>query len=662
MRRFLPPPRSTRSSCFGLMATAVLAFAVGLGRESRADSPSSTPPASAPSASPSTLPVLDVRAVDGRFLSMTPAAANGALVVVFYSTECPISNAYSPTLQAIATDNADKPLTVVGVCVDADLKAEDVAKHAREFGLNFPVVQDRDGSIASRFAAKVTPEAFVYDAARKLRYRGRVDDQFAARGKRNAHNQTHELQDAVLAVLGAREVAITQVAAVGCPVPTPPALARKRNYARDVAPILRSNCVQCHRPGQVGPFPLETYEQARKRSTDIAHVTTEREMPPWKPSADFGPAFKHSKALTQDEIVILSNWAEAGAPEGNLADLGPSPVFSSDWALGTPDLVVETPNDFVIPAQGEDVYRCFVIPTNLPEDKYISAIEYHPGNRKIVHHVLGYVDITGGARIKDEKDEGPGYMCFSGPGIPTHGDLGGWAPGAEPSFLPEGVGRSLPKKADLVVQVHYHPSGKPETDRTTVGLYFSKVPVRQTLHWNAALNPGMKLPAGQSNIEIKANWEIPVDVTALGIAPHMHLLGRDMTMTATLPDGRNLDLIQVDDWDFNWQNQYWFDRPVDLPKGSTLRVVAHFDNSSDNPRNPTNPPVEVHWGEATTDEMCIGFLAMTKKGQDLTKPGERDDLNLIFGKQAEERAKKYEERRRKAAQEARQAEAAKAGN
>ena len=645
----LIPPLSPRLLVLAMVAASAV-VAVAVAAPTRADSPAPGQVAAAPP-----LPVLDVRAVDGRFVSLSPTTSNGALAVVFYSTECPISNAFSPTLQALAAANADQPLTLVGVCVDADLSAEDVAKHAREFGLSFPVVQDRDGSITARFAARVTPEVFVYDAAKQLRYRGRIDDQFADRGKRNAHRQTNDLRDAVAAILAGHPVAASEVAAVGCPVPTRPEAAAALTYNRDVAPILRTNCVQCHRPGQVGPFALETYEQARKRATDIASVTAERQMPPWKPAGDFGPALKHSKALTADEIATLARWAEAGAVEGKAADLGPAPVFSADWALGTPDLIVQTPDDFVIPAQGEDIYRCFVIPTDLPADQYISAIEYHPGNRKIVHHVLGYVDITGGARFKDEKEAGPGYMCFSGPGVPTHGDLGGWAPGTQPSFLPEGVGRSLPRKADIVVQVHYHPSGKPETDRTTVGLYFSRTPIRQTLHWNAALNIGMKLPAGKADTEIKANWQVPVDVTALGIAPHMHLLGKDMTMTATLPDGRNLDLIKINDWDFDWQNNYWFERPIDLPRGSTLRVVAHFDNSSANPRNPKSPPVDVGWGEGTTDEMCIGFLAMTKKGQDLTKPGERDDLNLIFQKQGEERIKKYEQRRRREAEAARQA-------
>ena len=577
MRRFLHRPRSIQPRRAAWLATLAVA---ALAPAARADS-------SAPATA--TLPVADARAVDGRFVSLAPTASNGATVVLFYSSECPISNAFSPTLAAIAEAHAADPLAVVGVCVDADLPAEDIAKHAREFHLNFPVVQDRDGSITARFAAKVTPEVFVYDSSRQLRYRGRIDDQYAARGKRNAHHQTNELRDAVDAVIAGKPVAVAAADAVGCPVPTPPDAPSKPTYAHDVAPVLRTNCFQCHRPGQVGPFPLETYEQARKRAHDIASVTLERQMPPWKPAADFGPALKHSKALTGDEVALLGKWAEADAPVGNVADLGPAPVFSGDWALGTPDLVLQTPEDFQIPAQGEDLYRCFVIPTDLPDDVYVSAIDYHPGNRKVVHHVLGYVDVTGQARRKDAAEPGAGYMCFSGPGVPTHGDLGGWAPGVEPSFLPEGVARSLPKKADVIVQVHYHPSGKPETDRTTVGLYFSKKPVRQTLHWNAALNIGMKLTAGQPNIEIKANWEVPVDVTALGVAPHMHLLGKDMTMTATLPDGRKLDLVRVPNWDFDWQNNYWFeppDRPAQGVGPPRRRPLRQLDRQPPQPQEP----------------------------------------------------------------------------
>src|SRR5262249_52631668 len=154
-------------------------------------------------------------------------------------------------------------------------------------------------------------------------------------------------------------------------------------------------------------------------------------------------------------------------------------------------------------------------------------------------------------------EEGPGYSCFSGPGIEVRGDLDGWAPGMEPTALPDGVGRSLPRGCDVVVQVHYHPSGRPETDRSRIGLYFSRTPVKQTLHWSWAAKLDLKIPAGESNFEARAEWPIPVDVEAMGVLPHMHMLGRDMRMWATFPDGRDLDLVTVPDWDFNWQNSYY---------------------------------------------------------------------------------------------------------
>ena len=589
----------------------------------------------------------EIKGVDGRAIPLVPARG-GATAVVFYSTECPISNEYSPTLRAIAEGQDSGRFTMVGVCVDPDLSADDVARHAREYGLKFPIALDRDGSIAARFGAKVTPEAFVLDDGAAVRYRGRVDDTFPARGRRKANPQTNDLKDAIAAVLAGKAVEVDHAEAVGCPIPKPAKVAAKPTYSKDVAPILQDNCQQCHRPGQVGPFSLVSYEQARKRADDISNVVLDRRMPPWKPDPKVGPAFQHSKALSDDEIATVAAWAEAGAPEGDKADLPPAPTYRDGWALGDPDLVLEAAEDFAIPAGGDDIYRCFVIPTNLPEDRYIAAIEYQPGNRKVVHHVLAYVDTSGKARKLDEADPGLGYSCFSGPGVEIHGDLGGWAPGMEPSFLPDGVGRSLPSQSDVVMQVHYHPGGKAEADRTKIGIYFARKPVKQILHWNAAIKFDLAIPPRSKNFEAEAGWKdprggwtIPVDVTALAVTPHMHQLGRDMTVTVTFPDGKDMDLIRIGDWDFNWQNNYYFEKPIDLPKGSVLKVRAHYDN-------PTEKLVK--WGEATTDEMCIGFLAVVQKGQDLTKPGEKDELQLIFDKQREERqeeARKYREAMKK---------------
>ena len=573
--------------------------------------------------------------LDGRPVELK-APAGGVLAVVFYSTECPISDAYSPTLLTLAKQFAGPKVRMVGLCSDPDLEDAKVREHAAAFGLAFPIARDADQRVAKALGATVTPEAVVVDDAGRIRYRGRIDDQFAARGKRNMNPRTHDLRDAINAVLEGREPKPDRTKAVGCPLPELRRKSAAVSYAKDVAPILNKNCRECHRPGQVGPFGLTSYKEAAKRAGDIARVVEGRSMPPWEPDPHFGPAFNNDRSLSEAEIRTVIDWAESGAPEGDPKDLPPSPTFADDWSLGTPDLVLEPAEEFTIPATGADIYRCFVMPTNLPADAYVSAIEYRPGNRRVVHHVLSYVDATGRGRERDRDVAGPGYNCSGGPGVEIHGDLGGWAPGNEPSRLPDGIGRSLPKGADVIMQVHYHPSGKVETDRTRIGLYFSKGPVKQTLHWGAAGDFELKIPAGEAGHSAGGKWTLPVDCTALAVTPHMHMIGKDIVMKATLPDGKVVPLVRINDWDFGRQNTYYFREPIDLPKGTVLRVDAHYDNSVSNPRNPNSPPKEIRWGEATTDEMCIGFIALVKKGQDLTRPGEKDDLRSLIDQEAED--------------------------
>ena len=583
-----------------------------------------------------------VRGLDGRRIDLA-APAHGATVLIFYSTECPISNSYSPTLDTLAHSFPAGSVKWLGICVDPDMTDKEVETHARDFALKFTVSRDRRGTLAKKLGATITPESFVIDGDGKVRYHGRIDDQFVARRKRNANPSTSELRDAITAVLNGKEIKVPEVEAVGCPLPEVPAAAARPTYCKDVAPILQKNCQECHRPGQVGPFALETYDQARKRASDIAAVVEERAMPPWKADPHVGVKFQDVRTLSDHDIAILTAWAEADAPEGNRADLPPPPKFADDWQLGTPDLVIDTGADFAVPASGEDIYRCFVVPTHLVKDQYVSAVEYRPGNRRVVHHILAYVDTSGKARERDQAEPGPGYTCFGGPGDPIHGGLGGWAPGNQANFLPDGIGRSLPRRSDIIIQVHYHPQGKAETDRSKIGIYFSKKPIKQVIHWGVVINPGLELPPGQSNIEVKAAWEVPVDVTVHSVAPHMHLLGRDMQISVKFPDGQVQDLIKIPDWDFNWQYTYQFEKHLDIPKGSLVYLVSHYDNSEANRNNPHKPPKLVTWGEATTDEMCIGFLGVTKKGQDLTKPGEKDDYMDILRKQQEELGAKYKE-------------------
>jgi len=385
-------------------------------------------------------------------------------------------------------------------------------------------------------------------------------------------------------------------------------------FTRDVAPILQAKCQLCHRRRHVGPFALETYEQARKRASDIAYVTGERSMPPWKPAPGVGPSLKHDQSLSREEIATLVAWADAGAPKGDPKDMPPPPKFAEGWKLGPPDLILEPTEDYSIAPSSPDTYRCFVLPTNLTKDTYVSAIDFRPGNAKVVHHINAFLDTTGAARKRDEADPGSGYTSFAGPGIEAYEELCFWATGHVASHLPDGIGIRFPKQSDVILQVHYHPTGKPEVDRTRLGIYFSRKPVKQALHWNAASNSDFQLPAGKPDIEIKASWYIPVDLEVLAVSPHMHGLGHDMRVVVTLPNGRTNDLIHIPSWDPSWQSSYYFQKPIPVPKGSVVKVIAHFDNSS-HPRNPNQPPKLVTWGQMRATRCARGSSRWSRRAR-----------------------------------------------
>lgn len=389
-------------------------------------------------------------------------------------------------------------------------------------------------------------------------------------------------------------------------------------YSKDIAPIIYENCSSCHRAGEVAPFSLLTYADVKKRAKQIALVTQNHVMPPWK--ADEGKEkFADAHQLSMDEIAKISQWTGAGAPEGNKADLPPTPKFAQGWQNGEPDAVFQPSGTYDLAAEGDDVYRCYVIPTDYTEDRYVSAMEVRPGNRAIVHHVIAYLDTSGKAREKDAADAGPGYTSFGGIGVTPSGSLGGWAPGLVPRMAPAGEGILLPKGADIVLQVHYHKSGKPETDLTKIGLYFAKGPVDKRIRSMMVVNPLLRIPAGDANYTTSASRNVRDDITVLSVTPHMHLLGKDMQISATLPDGKEEKLVHVNDWDFNWQMIYGFKDPVKLPAGTQVNLTARYDNSADNVLNPTSPPKTVTWGEQTTDEMCIAFLFYTVDKEHLLK-------------------------------------------
>jgi len=380
----------------------------------------------------------------------------------------------------------------------------------------------------------------------------------------------------------------------------------KSTFTEQVAPIIFQNCAPCHRPGEAAPFPLMTFDQVRKHGRQITEVTGTKFMPPWHAEAGH-VEFLNPRGLADEQIATLRRWYEGGMPEGDAAKLPKLPVFPEGWQFGKPDLIVKMEQPFKLYAEGPDIYRNFVFPLNLPEDKWVRAIEFRPGARSIVHHALFYLDTTGKARELEAADAGPGFEEKGQVGR-EFTPVGGWAIGANVRALPEDLAYRYPKGADLVVQTHFHPTGKAEEELSTVGIFFAdKPPLRSFV--GVQLPPafgqisGIDIPAGVSNYLVKDAFILPVEVDAFSISPHAHYLAKTMTMKAVLPEGREQIFLRIPDWDFAWQEQYSFKERVRLPKGTRLETELVYDNSATNPHNPISPPVRVKWGPASTDEM-----------------------------------------------------------
>jgi hypothetical protein len=397
----------------------------------------------------------------------------------------------------------------------------------------------------------------------------------------------------------------------------PPRPAAGPTFSNEIVRLFQTHCQTCHHPGDIAPFSLMDYRSASPWAASTKYMTQTRQMPPWKPVTGCA-AFAGERVLTEDEIDLIAKWVDNGAPEGNPSDLPPPLNFDSGWILGKPDLVLSYPQSYTPPASG-DMYRCFTIPTNLLSDQYVATIDVHPGQRDTVHHVIVFIDTTGESAGLDEQDPSPGYQCFGGPGFSDPGTLGGWAPGARPVTLPDNIGMSLPAGSRIVLQVHYHPHGTPQADKSEIGIYFNKQKPEKLLRFLPLVNTTFTIPPNEPNYKVTASFPIglPIASHLWVVAPHMHLLGRKISVQSKLPEGTQQCLINIDDWDFNWQGLYRYQDAVPLPAGTRLSLTAYYDNSSGNWRNPNDPPRAVSWGEATTDEMCIAFLGFTIDSENL---------------------------------------------
>lgn len=402
---------------------------------------------------------------------------------------------------------------------------------------------------------------------------------------------------------------------------------KAQTYSENVAGIIYTHCSTCHRSGEIAPFPLTNYQEVKDRANSIKYVTEIRYMPPWKPDPNYRN-YQHENYLSDDEIKTIGDWVDAGMPQGDVSKEPSFPNFPKGSQIGTPDLVVSFSQKYTHKGNGKDEYRYFVLPTNLTEDKELVALEMRPGNSKIVHHTLFWADNTGKARAEDAKS--PEYGYSSGSGNLSFGDqLPGYVPGQKPNFYNNGMSQKIPKGSDLVLQMHFAPSSIDQDDSSSVNLFFAKQPSTRTVYNKIMLpydlvNGPFIIPANTVK-QFHAVYTVPFQVSLLGIWPHCHLLGKDWEVYAKLPNGNQIPLIKINDWDFNWQGGYYFQKLIVLPTGSEIHAFATYDNTIDNPVNPNSPPKSITWGESTTDEMFYLPISFV-----IYQPG---DENILLGDQ-----------------------------
>ena len=384
-------------------------------------------------------------------------------------------------------------------------------------------------------------------------------------------------------------------------------------FTKDVAPIVQKHCVTCHRPGEAAPFSMLTYEETKPWAGMMKVVVSQKIMPPWFADPQYGH-FANERSLSAEEIRILVNWVNAGAQKGSPEDMPPPPTnFVTGWGIPSPDVVLQLPKPFPVPAAGVMDYQYVIVPTGFTEDKWVQMLEVRPTDRAVVHHIIAYLREPGSNYFKDQK---LGVFFIAPPAkvgekvdtsaLPSD-FLVGYAPGQPAEVLRPGEGKLIKAGSDIVFEVHYTPNGTPTTDQTKLGLVFTKAPPKERVLTLSASNGTFKIPPGDANYRVDATFNVLRDVKLVGLHPHMHSRGKAFEYRLVFPDGRKETILSVPAYNWHWQLWYNFAQPIDLPQGTKIECTAHFDNSPNNPENP-DPTKAVIWGQQSWDEMMVGFF------------------------------------------------------
>ena len=566
-------------------------------------------------------------AATGREVPLESFKGKKAAILVFLGIDCPVGNQYVPRLAEIAKAYEPKGVIVLGINANAHETSQQVAAHAKEFAIPFPVLKDDGAKVADLYQAARTCEVILLDEKAVIRYRGAIDDQYGY-GTRRSKAVRNLLTDALDQLLNGKPIDSAGTSVVGCPIDRadrkssalnipkvraaapvilellkgePEVKVGNVTYSSDVASILQDKCQTCHRPKAAAPFSLRTYDDARRWAGSIKEVVDERRMPPWHADPRYGH-FENDRRLSPKERATLIAWVDQGTPLGDPKATPTAKTFPEGWAVGTPDMVFSMPEAYVVPAEGVVRYQYFRIPLNITEDRWLQSIECMPGDRAVVHHIIAYLQPP-----KERRTQGE----------PEH--LGGYAPGELPCVYEPGIAKFLPAGSEILLQVHYTPMGKIRKDQSKVGLIFAKTPPQHEAHTHGIANQRFKIAPGDDNSEVKSRFTFKSDSHLLSFMPHMHLRGKDFKYTVTYPGKEPEVLLSVPAFDFAWQSYYRLKEPLAMPKGTVIDCVAHFDNSAGNAANP-DPKATVRWGDQTYEEMMIGYIDFYRDEPIKSKP------------------------------------------